>query len=78
MTYGDPARVLAWFASVLGMSKESLLELLQQMDECVELLQEADKRQDAEGFMRLTSDQTAKLIAVIRDAAGIIETRLIN
>jgi Nif11 domain len=35
------------------MSKESLQKFLQQMDECVELLREADKQHDPEGFVRL-------------------------
>jgi hypothetical protein len=50
VTYDGPARVLALLASVLGMSKESLQKFLQQMDECVELLREADKQHDPEGL----------------------------
>jgi hypothetical protein len=46
------------------------------MDECVELLREADQQPDPEGFVRLTSGQTGTLIAVIRDAEGIIHTNL--
>jgi hypothetical protein len=60
----------------MGSSRDNLGKLVQAAKTLVEQLREADRQPDPEGFVRLTSEQTGQLIAVLRDVTEILKGNL--
>jgi hypothetical protein len=56
--------------------RENLQKLLKDVEESVEQLREADRQSDSDGLVTITSSLAGKLIASVRDVAGILERNL--